>query len=169
MRNHIIVGGAIVVAIILGVLAFLYSDKASNALSSAVAENSIVPVAVPFTEIAHGTRSTVSTRTNYLITSTDQLTKLWAMIDATGTPPSIDFSKGAIIAVFMGNASSTLAIAVTKIEDGPAARGVFIMLTESACAVKQKNAAPYEIISVPATTLPMTHEDTITTTSCPKN
>lgn len=171
MRNHIIVGGAIVVALIVGVLVFLYSDRNSNASPSAVAEShsAMTPVAVPFTEIAEGTRSTVSTRANYLITSADQLTKLWAMIDATGTPPTIDFKNNSIIAVFAGNESvAGSAIAVTKIEDTNA-RTVSVTITEpsGACALKQKAAAPYEIISLPATTLPLTHQDTIaTTTEC---
>lgn len=170
MRNHIIVGGAIVVAIIVGVLAFLYSNKnVSNASPSAATENTQAAVAVPFTEIAEGTRSTVSTRANYLITSADQLTKLWAMIDATGTPPTIDFKNNSIIAVFAGNESvAGSAIAVTKIEDTNA-RTVSVTITEpsGACALKQKTAAPYEIISLPATTLPLTHQDTIaTTTEC---
>ena len=85
------------------------------------------PIAVPFLKIASGVRSTVSTRANYLITSADQFTKLWSMIDATGTPPQIDFKSDEAIAVFAGNeslASST--IVVTRVYDTSARLTVYI-------------------------------------------
>jgi hypothetical protein len=170
MRNHIIVGGAIVVAIIIGVLAFLYSDRNSNASPSAVVENhsAITPIAVPFTEIATGTQSTVTARTDYLITSADQLNKLWNMIDAKGNPPTIDFSKNAVAAVFAGEKPTAgYAIAVSAIED-TGVRMVTVILSEpdGSCSEKKSAVAPYELVTFPVTALSLTHQDEATTTGC---
>ncbi len=166
-RNHIIIGGAIVAAIVIGVLAFLYSNKnVSNAPPAAITENNPVATAVPFTKIAEGTQAAISTRTNYLITSADQLNQLWKIIGATSTPPEIDFGNDSVIAVFAGDKSIS-AIAVANVEDANS-RMVSVTLAKMAgnCASKLKPATPYEIVSLPATTLPFMHEDIVATTSC---
>ena len=173
MRNHIIVGGAIVAAIIIGVFVFLFSDKTfSNASPSAVAEsNPITPVEVPFTEIAHGTKSTVTTRANYLITSTSELEKLWTMIDAKGNSPTIDFTKNTVAAVFAGEKQTVgYTIAVSNIEDTNV-RTVTVLISspDDTCSEKSSVTAPYEIISLSATALPLAHEDSAATTSCSQN
>ena len=171
MRNHIIVGGAIVVALIIGVLVFLYSNKTiPPASSTAVTESQqVAAVAVPFTEIVQGMQSSVSTRTNYLITSASDLEKLWKMIDAKGNPPTIDFSKNAIAAVFAGQKPTAgYAIAVAAVQDTDV-RTVAVVLSEpkSTCAEKHTTITPYELITFPKTSLPLAHKDQATTTPCP--
>jgi hypothetical protein len=171
-RNHIIVGGAVIVAIIIGALAFLYSSRnVSNALPSTVTENNPMPIAVPFTELAHGTQSTVSTRINYLITTTEGLQKLWKMIDAKGSPPTVDFSKNAVAAVFAGEKPTAgYAITVSHIED-TTVRMVTVMLSEpdGNCPEKKSIIAPYELVMLSTTTLSVTHQDIVATTSCPQS
>jgi len=165
-RNHIIVSGAIVAAIIIGVLAFFFSSRRVPNIPTVATEQT--PIAVPFTELAAGTRSTVTTRTNYLITSADQFTKLWSMVDAKRNPPTIDFSANAVAAVFAGAApTSDYTISISKIEDTNE-RTVTVMLAEpqSGCALKDSTTTPYQIISLPKTSLPLAHEYVVATTSC---
>ena len=171
-RNHFIVYGAGITAIIVGVLAFLYGN--GNIFNSPCGrakciqniETQSAAVTVPFTELAHGTRSNVSTRTNYLITSASEFEKLWKMVDATSTLPKIDFNTDAVIAVFAGKESNS-AIAVAKVEDMNM-RMVSVTLAKpnENCVSKQENTTPYEIIALSATTLPLDHKDSLITADC---
>jgi len=171
MRNHLIVGGAILAAIIIGILVFLYGSTNAPTIPSSMAtenQSAVSAVTVPFTKLAQGKKSTIEDRVNYLITSPSELGELWKMIDATSTPPKIDFKKDAVIAVFSGQEPTTgYAISVTEIEDADA-RKVSITLTKPSdgCMLAQVITAPYEIVTVPVTALPLTHEDIATTTNC---
>jgi len=123
---------------------------------------------ISFTKLAEGTQSSVVTRTNYLVTSTDELERLWKLIDATTPSPEIDFSKDAVVAVFAGEKPTTgHAISVTKIEDTEE-RMVLVTLAEPGgdCMTGQALTTPYEIVIVPLTTLPFTHKDASITTAC---
>lgn len=157
----VIVGVALVAAGIAAVLS-LFGGSASPAANS---QPTVIDV--PFTDLAHGSKSTVATRVNYFITSEDQLNKLWKMIDATGTPPVINFKTDAVIAVFAGKEPGA-AIAISKVEDTNV-RLVAITITEqsSACVKKQPATTPYDIAAVPVTSLPLTHTDISTTAGCP--
>jgi hypothetical protein len=170
MRNTVLLVGLALAVIIIGTLVFMYGQNSSSqALYSPTAQNTPPTVSVPFTELARGSQSTVTARVNYLIVSTTELAKLWKMVDATTAAPVIDFSKNAVIAVFAGNQPSAgYAIAVSKIEDAQA-RTVTITLAkpDSTCVLAQTTTAPYEIIVVPVTSLPLAHEDIWTTSSCP--
>jgi hypothetical protein len=165
-RHHYIVWGSGIAACIIGVLLFLYgSSGVLNFQRKVTYVNR--PVAVPFLKIAGGMKSTVLTRTNYLITSTNQFNKLWDMIDATGTPPAIDFKNTEVAAVFAGAESiANSSIIVTKVVDANA-RIIFVNVIKptGTCLEKQK-AAPYEIILLPATKLRIVHEDIVATTTC---
>ncbi|MHB8710402.1 MAG: hypothetical protein ACYC6X_02545 [Minisyncoccota bacterium] len=133
---------------------------------SPVANSQSAATAVPFTDIAHGSRSTVATRVNYFITSADQLNTLWKMIDATGVPPAIDFKTHAVIAAFAG-AGAGSAVTISKIED-TSARLVSITIAkpDSACAQKHSAPSPYDVIAVPTTSLPLSHIDVSAIVSC---
>lgn len=164
-RDVRMLGSAIVVAIVIGVGVFYFSGPP---VSSSSVTNTLPPaVPVPFTEIKHGTQSKVTERVNYLITSSDELKSLWKMINATGTPPTLDFNKQALLAIFAGQqlvAGSN--IAISKIEDA-ADRLVSITIArpEGTCA-KKVTTTPYQLIAVPTTTLPLVHKDVVTTVSC---
>jgi hypothetical protein len=161
MRNSLLLGGIAGLAIGVGVLIFLYGGDVFNTPSSAA-------VSVPFEELTQGTHSSVLTRTNYLITSAEQLNELWKMTDANGTPPIIDFNESYVAAVFAGQEPTAgYKIAVSKIEDG-SARTVAIMLTEPSdtCVLAEVETTPYQIVVFQKTPLPLTHVYQTATGTC---
>jgi hypothetical protein len=166
-KNVLIIIGVALLAIAIGVAVFVSGNGATQNTASVVSPQPSA-VIVPFTKIKQGEQSAIGARVNYVLTSSSELIKLWKMVGATGTPPTVDFNKQAVIAVFAGK-ESTSSIAVAKVEDSDA-RMVSITLAkpEGACAVKKSAASPYEIVAVPATSLPLTHTDVVTTASCPK-
>lgn len=168
MKDRAIFIGVAVVAIIVGALVFVSGQgNFSGGPSAAPSYSNETATVVPFTKLAQGTRSSVSTRTNYVITSSSQLSELWKMIDASGTPPTVDFKTHAVLAVFAGQESST-SISVAKIVDS-SERLVSITIAKpaDACAPKGAVNSPYELITVATTTLPLAHQDLPMTVSCP--
>lgn len=172
MRNKFVIIGIALLAVALGVLVFL-SDRNRNFQNTpypSTADSNASDKAVSFTRLAYGSRSSVTARVNYLITSPGQLKELWKLIDATSTPPSVDFKTQAVIAIFAGEKPSAgYAVAVSKIEDAEK-RMVSVALTDpdDSCATKRSTMAPYEILLMPATPLSLTHEDLLTPVSCSK-
>ena len=172
MQNRPVIIGTALLAIALGVLVFL-SDRDRNFQSNPstdTLESSVSSKTISFTRLAYGSRSSVATRVNYLITSADQLKDLWKLTDATSTPPAVDFKTHAVIAVFAGEKPSDgYAVAVSKIEDSEK-RMVSVALTspDDTCATKRSTVAPYEILLMPVTPLSLTHEDVLTPVSCSK-
>lgn len=168
MRDKTIIIGVAVLAIVIGVLIFLSGSGATtnSDLITPEPNNPDTAVAVSFTKLAQGAKSSIAIRANYIITSSSELGELWTMIDAKGNPPEVDFSKQAVLAVFAGE-EPTSSIAIAKIEDTNA-RLVSITLTkpEGACATKASATSPYELAVVSATSLPLTHADILTTTKC---
>jgi hypothetical protein len=154
-RDTLTIGGVALISVAIGVVVFL---------SGAVTNRSSV-VTVPFTTLIQGRQSAVARRVNYFITSSAQLSEIWKVVNASGTPPKVDFKKQAVIAVFAGNESSS-SIAVAKIEDTNA-RMVSIAIAKPDCTANA-DASPYEIVAVPTTSLPLAHTDIPTTVDCPK-
>ncbi len=155
-----------VIAAAIGVF-FFYSGDFSEGPSS-IADSQQSAVIVPFTKIVSGSQSQVSRRVNYVITSSAELNELWKMVDTTATPPNIDFEKDAVIAVFAGERPTTgYAIEVSNVVDSNT-RLVSITLTkpDGNCMTGQSLTTPYEIVAVPTTSLPLSHEDISTTVSC---
>ncbi|HUY05256.1 MAG TPA: hypothetical protein VMV62_00870 [Candidatus Paceibacterota bacterium] len=168
MRDKIIFAGVAVIAVIVGALVFVSGrGTVSNGSPAATGYSNETATAVPFTKLVQGTTSAVSDRTNYLITSPSQLSELWKMIDAHGTPPTVDFATHAVLAVFAGKQPSA-SIAVAKIEDANE-RLVSIIIAKpaSACAPQAVADSPYELVAVATTSLPLAHQDISTTASCP--
>lgn len=123
---------------------------------------------VPFTAIASGSRSLVTTRVNYLITNEEELGRLWKLLDATNTPPTVDFKESAVIAVFAGEQPTAgYAIDISKVEDS-GRRMVSVTLNQpgSGCVAAQVLSTPYKVVTLPVTSLPLDHEDTSTTVAC---
>ena len=173
MREEtLIIAGAALVVVVLGgagLLSVRSSDTTPTVVAPVITDSQPLVAEVPFTTLVQGTTSSVAKRINYRATSASQLKELWKMISATSTPPAINFATQEVIGVFAGKQPTTgFAIAVSKIEDA-AARVVSITIArpDGTCTKKQLATAPYEIIAVPATTLPLTHEDMSTTTGCP--
>lgn len=168
-RDSCIILGVVLVAVTAGVGFFLFNrGGVPNDSLQAAANTQSSATVVPFTPLAEGSRSTVTRRVNYLITSPDQLNKLWEMVDATGAPPAVDFKTQAVIAVFAGERPAAgYRIAVSKVEDA-GSRVVSITIAEPGddCMLAQTITAPYEVVAVPVTSLPFTHEDVSVTTTC---
>lgn len=169
MRDTLTIIGVVFVASVIGVPFFLYGpNDFPNMPTQAVTKTAPPARLVPFREIARGSHSTETRRVNYLITSRADLAQLWKMLDATGTPPEVDFTTRAIIAVFAGTQSeSGCRIAVSRIEDTEV-RTVIVALTKPGinCAPSQSVTAPYAIVELPKTPLTLTHRDVLLRRSC---
>ena len=167
-RDALILTGAVVIAIAVGVFIFISNGGSLSYVFSSTAINTPAAYTVPFTNIARGSQSTVDRRVNYYVTSVSQFGELWKMVNATGTPPYVDFKTQAVIAVFAGK-EPVSSISVAKIADTDARMvSITIMKLDSECTTKELSAPKYEIVAVSATTLPLTHTDVVTTASCPK-
>lgn len=166
-RDILIILGVLLVAVAIGVIVMLGQNQSPAPGRPAPATSQLAAVAVPFETLAQGEKSKVAARVNYAITSADELAKLWALIDATGTPPTVDFSTKTVLAVFADKGPSAN-IAVVKITDADA-RTVAVTIAEpDASCAKKAVVSPYEIVVVPATSLPLTHEDKVLPVSCAK-
>ena len=166
-RDALTIVGVALIAIAIGVVVFV-SGNGNVKNTASVATNQLPAVVVPFTKITQGKQSAIARRVNYFITSPTQLSELWKLVGATGAPPKVDFKTHAVIAIFAGNESST-SIAVAKIEDADT-RMVSIALAkpDTTCAKKSSTVSPYEVVVVPTTSLPLAHQDIVTTAGCPK-
>jgi hypothetical protein len=170
MRDTLILVGLALVAVVIGMFIYLANHGSlavQTAASSCSAATPGMPVAI--TTLAAGSHSSVTAPTNFIITSEDQLRELWKITDASGAAPDVDFNTESVIAVFAGTQTTAgNSIAVSSVADTATERAVTISLTKpgGSCVVAQVTTAPYEIISVPATTLPLTHSDVVQTASC---
>ncbi|MFZ2167307.1 MAG: hypothetical protein WAV50_00385 [Minisyncoccia bacterium] len=168
-KHHFFVIGVAGTVIILGlaIVVFGYASILSMMpATSTTTYNGSAATVVPFTKLMKGSNATITTRVNYLITSSDQLKALWKFINASSTPPTIDFKTSAVLAVFAGKATSA-EIAVAKVEDS-SARLVSIKIAkpEPTCPQPTASVSPYEIVTVPATSLPLAHKDIVSTIGC---
>ena len=164
-RDILVILFIAVVAIMIGAGVFFYGEKGSISLAPS---GGVAAAVVPFDALVHGMNSSVPTRTNYLITSSAEFEVLWSMLDATGTPPAINFSTHNVVAVFAGRKpTGGYGISVSKIED-KTRRMVTITLRNPAkdCMLTQQVTEPYELVIVPKTALPFTHEDVAATANC---
>jgi len=167
-QDTLVVAGVALIAVAAGAYFFLQGNL-SNMSPSAISGDQVSAVAVSFTPLVHGSRSKITTRVNYFITSPTQLQELWSLVDATGTPPTVDFNKDAVIAVFAGKQPATgYAISVSKVVDSSARLvSITIAKPDGSCKSKSSATMPYEIVTLPTTSLPLIHEDISTTISCP--
>ncbi len=164
--TSIILTIAALAVLIAAALYLIVGSGPTNGLPGATSSQN--GVTLPFEEIAHGERSEITVRKSYLVTSASELTALWRLIDTEGQPPTIDFTKESVVAVFAGKKSTAgYDIKVTQVTDS-VSRMVTITLTNpgGSCLLAQTETAPYHIVRVPLTALALTHEDKIVTTSC---
>ena len=112
--------------------------------------------------VAQGVNAPISTRVNYVIRTESQWQQFKALFSGTKAPkfPSVDFSKDQVLAVFTGTKPTDgYSIHVSKITDTTHGRLVAITLVTpgSNCTVAPTQTSPYEIVTVPATTLTLSH------------
>lgn len=171
MKDALIILGLSLLAILAGAALFMYGQKRyepQQATQTPAPQTQPAAALVPFTPLRSGSHSSVADRANYLITSASQLAQLWKLINATGTPPAIDFGSYDIAAVFAGQKPTTgYAITVSKIEDA-LKRTVIVDLVRPGpnCTVGQSLTSPYQLVKLPETSLPVTHEDKDTVRNC---
>ena len=160
--------GVALVAIAIGAAVFVFGSGSLQSTSPNGANNSQTAVAVPFTKLAEGSQSKVVARVNYLITTQEELAKLWKLIEEPSRVPKVDFNANVVAAVFAGEAPTAgYAIKVVRVEDADK-RIVNVELTrpDETCVLAQSVVAPYQIVELPKTSLPFTHADTWATKTC---
>lgn len=164
MKDILVIAGLALAAVALGGTLLFFG---SNGEESAPLSESGRPVLLE--TLDEGTSSEVTMRVNYLISSEDQLTQLWRMVDSQKPIPVVDFDQYSVVAVFAGSVpTSGHAIAVSRIADMDTARMVEIVLTNpsASCAPIAGEFAPYQVVQVRKTDLLYTHKDTEETVSC---
>ena len=161
-RNSII--GLSAVVIVVCVIVFVYGRGAWGWSPLAASSASSASV-VSFTPLAQGEQSVIMMRVNYRITSAAQLSELWSLVHATSTPPAVDFKTHEVLAVFAGDASNP-SIAIAKVEDTNERMVSILLAKPDASCARTNLASHYQIVAVPVTALPLTHEDQVTTADC---
>ena len=162
-RDSLIVIGAMLL-IGIGMPVFLFIRNSSSPIT--ITDVPPATVVVPFTKLVQGKQTVVEKRVNYILTSPTELNELWKVVDAPGKPPKVNFKTHAVIAIFAGKELSA-SIAVAKIEDSDTRLvSIAIAKPDDVCEKAQSAASPYEFVAVPATSLPLAHEDLSTTVSC---
>ncbi len=161
MRDAIIIFVAIILSIVVGGYLYLNGGPAFNGPTTDI----VFEPQSSFTVLTEGQDSgSVDRRTNFRITTEEELQELWSMIYSSGGPgiPHVDFSEDEVIAVFDGSHSSAgYRVEVTDVTDADGKRTVRITrhAPTDDCAVASVITSPFVIISVPKTTLPLAKEE----------
>lgn len=127
---------------------------------------------VSFTVLDAGTTAPqMDRRTNYVITTQDELEALWGMIHNGQGPivPTVDFTKEEVLAVFDGSHSrGGYDIAISSVTDMDGTRVVRVVRTApgDSCVSSEGITSPYQIVQVARTPLTHTHEDETVTHEC---
>ncbi|MGH7175076.1 MAG: protease complex subunit PrcB family protein [Minisyncoccia bacterium] len=127
-------------------------------------------VAVSYSVLDQGPISGVSSRVNYLITDQAGFKNLWQMLHgASSTPPTVDFSQNEVIALFAGaEPTAGYEIGIASISATAAHRlvSVDIGMPAAGCASTSVETTPYELAVLPASSLPLSHEDVAVAAPC---
>lgn len=169
-KDLTVLGGISIVAIIIGSVLFFYGEGVLSGTSNV---NSNVNSPAVLSVITRGTNAPVTSRKNFLISNASDLHKLWVFLygNASNTPPlpDIDFSREEVVAVFAGEKPTAgYEISVAGIHDTNNKRivAVTIQTPGASCTVPGFQTSPYEIVTVPTSSLPFTHKDVIKTQPC---
>ncbi len=176
MRDLLVVGLVAVVAVVLGTFLFFFEPSAFNSQFKTQVNAALQASgtgAVHSTVLAQGMDAiSITNRTNYRIQNAQDLQSLWALVygsNDTPNPPTVDFSKNEVLAVFDGaHATNGYSIKITSITDG--AQRVAIVTHDvpgTSCTLKHAATSPFEIVEVPKTSLGMSHQDQTSTSTCP--
>ncbi|OGG59274.1 hypothetical protein A2765_06690 [Candidatus Kaiserbacteria bacterium RIFCSPHIGHO2_01_FULL_56_24] len=171
--RHMLAGGGLLVALaLLASFIVLSSSGATAVPQSAAANNPADPtrsvVNVPFTVVAEGSQSEVERRANYLITSGESLTELWAMLSTDEPTPTVDFNTQAVVVVFAGAKSTGgYGVEVAKIEDDTR-RTVYVTVSTPGpgCITTEALTSPFQVVVVPAASLSYTSRSAAAVVDC---
>ena len=143
MKDAYIVAGICLLALVAGIGFMVYSGSIGGTGNL-----------VQFTELASGSQSEITTRTNYRIQNQEQLAALWAAAhgESGADAPQIDFDKHEVIAVFDGShATGGYSIRVLTIEDRGVSRVISIehIAPDPECSVASVQTSPFQFVTVP--------------------
>ena len=177
MRDLLLIAGISVVAIgIGGILFFFGPHSLQSDMTNTLASDQAASPTVPFTVLEKGSDAlSISSRTNYRITTDSDFRALWSMIYGSRTTPAvptIDFSKYEVLGIFDGShTTNAYDVSVASIKDSTESRIVVIThkVQDSSCTPAPGASSPYELLEVPKTTVSLSHTDATSTVSCAGN
>lgn len=149
IKDLLILSGFVAVALSLAVVILFYGHSTTN-------------TSVPISVIARGTHAQIQIRKNYVIRNEKEWQQFRKSFTSTDAPslPTVDFSKKQVLIVFSGTKpTGGYSIKVSKVTDTNKQRVVTIAFSTpgSNCTVTQTQTSPYEIVTVPSISLPLTH------------
>lgn len=152
MRDTLIIGAAIIVAIALGAwLLMSGAERPAPQLGAAA-----------FNVLSEGQDAgSMTERKNYRIKDAEQLQALWQMVKGEDAP-FVDFERYEVLAIFDGTRSSGgYSVAVTAVEDTATERAITITRTApgDTCITTQAITSPYTIVVAPKTDAPIVRTD----------
>lgn len=171
MKDVLLILALCVAAIAIGAwLLFIDAHPAAGGTASVTVATSTTPATPVVTELSSGVNARgVVVRKNYLVTDSDDFAQLWAMAgNASSTLPAVDFTKDEVVGVFAGNEpTGGYTITVSGVTDSDVRTvAVTIIAPGKTCTVADSITSPYEIVALPISMLPLTHEDTTQTEEC---
>lgn len=172
MRNSLIIPGMLVSAIVLAGALYLFGGSLfTQPLGTPPVAESTLRSSGFDTIVKGQIAASQDRRVNYRIRTADEFAALWTLIYSNNGPsiPVIDFSREEVIAVFDGSHSTSgYGVEVTGIREEGGMRIIAVTRYEPGdeCAVTSGIESPFHIIRVPASTLPLTKEETFATSSC---
>lgn len=173
MRDAIVIFVVIVLSISIGGYLYLNGVPSVRPEAAQPEGQPLFGDGTEFTVIAEGPDAgTLTRRTNFVITTDEQLAELWSLIYGTAGPgiPVVDFTRDIVIAVFDGSHSTGgYGVRVTDIADVDGRRVVYILRESpgSTCATAQGLTSPFQIVRVQKTVLPIGREEEEVVNECP--
>lgn len=169
MRDSTILIGLSLASIFVGGYLIFYGHTVTPS-GAAVATTDSVAATVSFVKLADGQDAGVHERVNYLLVAPDQLDSLWKEIGASSTEPFVDFKKDTVLAVFAGTEPTAgYGIGVSGIEDQAGVRTVHIsiQMPGSGCMAAETITHPFELVTVPKSSVPVELAHTYATSTVP--
>lgn len=158
MRDVIIIGIACLAAILLG--GWLYFNDLHP---------STTPTPAGITVLDQGSYSgSITERKNYRLDTQEEIDELWRMVHGTGAP-LIDFSTREVLAVFDGTHSTGgYDISITAVAEKDGRQNVTIVhgVPGAKCLTSEAISSPFQIVSLPKSMLPLSHDDVTETRDC---
>jgi hypothetical protein len=176
MRDGFVIFVLLLAAVIIGAWLLYYAPPSISAFphptvvyapSKPAAQ--AAAVIVPFTELASGPVSNAKNQKNYAVLAKEDFADVWAATGKTPPAPAVDFSKQNVIAVFAGTKpTGGYAIKIEKVTDTADARVISIVMTEPSknCVTSDVVTSPFEVVAVPASTLPPEKDVRVVTDNC---
>lgn len=175
MRDAYLIAGMVGIAVAIGSLLFFFGPESfhNDVLNAFSPGSTSVASNVQFTVLEQGPVAySITDRSNYRVTSRDDLATLWSLIYGSGKGqdvPVIDFNRYEVLAVFDGShASDGYQLSIQAVNDQNSVRTIVINHTipSKNCRLGVKPTSPFELIQVPKTSFSLAHQDITSTSTC---